>query len=180
MASRASLPSKAHLISTYRSLLRSGLKAVQYSSPAKFAIQQKLRTAFEKPVIGSNASGNENGNGNIGLFNQSAIDNTKQFLDRAAASLGMEHKIVKNLCAVHVFQCRTRYVTKPFSSLWSPHWRINWSNEVPVVADFLYCTMIKKRERPKQKPDRDLTAAFYNEYYETIKLLNKSMNLELR
>jgi hypothetical protein len=82
-------PTHAELLSAYRHLYRSGLRAVQYSSPARYNIRDKLRKSFrtESP---------EN-------FNPDRIGNTIRFLETAAERRGLEHKIVKNLCLVEYY-----------------------------------------------------------------------------
>src|SRR4051794_11389190 len=83
------IPSKAHVYSTYRSLFRAGLRAVQFSTPARYAVRDKLRAAFREAAPS---------------FNQARINNTLQFLRAASIHLGTEHKIVRNLCLVHYWR----------------------------------------------------------------------------
>lgn len=85
-AAAAALPSKETLLHTYRTLYRSGLRAVQYSTPARYAIRDKLRTAFRTRPASA--------------YNQTRIDNTLEFLDSAAKYVGLEHRLVRNLCYV--------------------------------------------------------------------------------
>jgi hypothetical protein len=87
-----SKPTTTQLIHAYRNLFRAGLKAVQYSTPARYSIRDKLRRAFRPP---------EEYRSEKTVFDQEAIDNTVQFLEAAAANKGTEHKIVKNLCDVY-------------------------------------------------------------------------------
>ncbi|KAI5809013.1 hypothetical protein DFH27DRAFT_542128 [Peziza echinospora] len=85
-----SAPSPIAIIHAYRALFRASLVAVQYSKPARYAVRDKLRTAFRsrKPED----------------FNQERIDNTLHFLKAAGERVGMEHRIVRNLCMVHYWQ----------------------------------------------------------------------------
>ncbi|PUU81364.1 hypothetical protein B9Z19DRAFT_1077326 [Tuber borchii] len=82
------------IIRSYRTLYKAGLAAVQYSSPARYSIREKLRKAFRR----SDPS----------RFSQQRIDNTVQFLRTAARRKGMEHRIVKNLCKVAYWQLHSR------------------------------------------------------------------------
>lgn len=88
-------PSRLTILHAYRSLLRAGLVAVQYSTPARYAIRDKLRTAFrERPPTS---------------FNQSRINNTLEFLGAAGQRVGTEHQIVRNLCFVHYWQTHHKF-----------------------------------------------------------------------
>ncbi|OOG01206.1 hypothetical protein ASPCADRAFT_203077, partial [Aspergillus carbonarius ITEM 5010] len=71
------------VVHAYRHLYRQGLKAVNYSTPARHVLRNNLRTAFRS------SSPEE--------LNPRRIANTLQFLQRAADVAGMEHKIVRNL-----------------------------------------------------------------------------------
>lgn len=77
------------LPASYRALYKAGLAAVQHSSPARFAIRDKLRSAFR---------------GGSARFSQQRADNTVAFLRVAARRKGLEHEIVRNLCLVHYWQ----------------------------------------------------------------------------
>ena len=79
-------PSKATIISAYRNLYRSGLHAVQYSKPARYIIRNTLNNAFRKSSVSE--------------FETVKVANTKLFLDNAAKSTGLEHKVIKNLLYV--------------------------------------------------------------------------------
>ncbi|KAK5120914.1 hypothetical protein LTR85_005698 [Meristemomyces frigidus] len=79
-------PSHAEVILAYRHLYKHLLRAVQYSKPARFVVQDRIRTAFRESSPAS--------------FDAYRIDRTLQFLDGAAKSRGLEHKILKNLMFV--------------------------------------------------------------------------------
>ncbi|KAF8474970.1 hypothetical protein BDZ91DRAFT_789206 [Kalaharituber pfeilii] len=83
-------PSRTAVLHAYRALYRQGLKAVQYSAPARYAIRDKLRKSFRQRSQTD--------------FNQKRIDNTLEFLRTAAERVGIEHRIVRNLCHVHFWQ----------------------------------------------------------------------------
>ena len=78
--------SNANLIPAYRNLYRHGLQTLQYSKPARYALRDILREAFRKSPASD--------------FDAKRIGNTILFLQNAAKSKGMEHKIVKNLIFV--------------------------------------------------------------------------------
>ncbi|CUS14051.1 unnamed protein product, partial [Tuber aestivum] len=87
-------PDHTTTIHAYRALYKAGLAAVQYSSPARYSIREKLRKAFR--------------HSDPNRFSQQRIDNTVQFLRTAARRRGMEHSIVKNLCKVAYWQLHSR------------------------------------------------------------------------
>jgi len=70
----------------YRHLFKHTLRAVQYSKPARFVVQDRMRNAFR----GSPPE----------TFDASRIERTLQFLDGATKSKGLEHKVLKNLMFV--------------------------------------------------------------------------------
>lgn len=78
--------SRQEVLRAYRHLSQHLLRAVQYSKPARFVVQDRMRNAFR--------------NASSGTFDRTKIDRTLQFLDGAAKSKGVEHKIVKNLMFV--------------------------------------------------------------------------------
>ncbi|PYI04822.1 DUF1763-domain-containing protein [Aspergillus sclerotiicarbonarius CBS 121057] len=71
------------VVHAYRHLYRQGLKAVNYSTPARYVLRRSLRTTFRS------SSPEE--------LDPQRIANTLQFLQRAADVAGMEHKILRNL-----------------------------------------------------------------------------------
>jgi hypothetical protein len=76
----------AELIHAYRSLLRAGLRAVQFAQPSRTTLTQQLRAGFRDPR---------------GHFDAERVRHTVWFLNAAAQTRGLEHKILKNLCRVH-------------------------------------------------------------------------------
>lgn len=78
------------VISSYRALYKAGLAAVQHSSPARYAVRDKIRAAFRSSTPSQ--------------FSQQRVDNTVEFLQIAAKRKGIEHDIVRNLCMVHYWQ----------------------------------------------------------------------------
>ena len=71
------------IVTSYRNLYRHALRAVQYSSPARFTVRALLRNAYRtgKPTD----------------YDDDKINNTITFLQGAATEKGLEHRIVKNL-----------------------------------------------------------------------------------
>ncbi|KAF2188198.1 DUF1763-domain-containing protein [Zopfia rhizophila CBS 207.26] len=74
------------ILHAYRHLYRQGLRAVQFSKPARYTLRDRLRLAFRK--------------GNATDFNQQKIDNTIEFFRYATIENGLEHKILKNILLV--------------------------------------------------------------------------------
>ncbi|KAK6339066.1 hypothetical protein TWF696_009856 [Orbilia brochopaga] len=147
----AAPPSRLDIIRAYRHLLRAGLRAIQYSSPARYAIRSKLRFAFspESPqninVYSSPASHMPTVFPKT--FSQTRIDNTIRFLNTAATRRGMEHEIVKNLCFVEYGRASQRF---PRAS---------------------------KNLKPEEWEPLNV---LFDEYDDTLRMLNETMQLELR
>lgn len=78
------------IISAYRHLYRQGLKAVNYSTPARHVLVRILRSSFRSTPVSE--------------FNPLKIANTLGFLRRASDIMGLEHKIVKNLVMVRYWE----------------------------------------------------------------------------
>jgi hypothetical protein len=78
----------------YRHLYKAALRAVHYSSPAKYQIRDTMRSAFR--------------NGSVETLNRQKVENTLQFLRRAESHAGMEHKILQNLLHVRYWQNQGR------------------------------------------------------------------------
>ncbi|KAF2708925.1 DUF1763-domain-containing protein [Pleomassaria siparia CBS 279.74] len=70
----------------YRSLYRHGLRAIQFSKPARYTLRDRLRLAFRK--------------GDPAELNMRKIENTLEFLHYATIQNGLEHKILKNLLMI--------------------------------------------------------------------------------
>jgi hypothetical protein len=73
----------SQIVLAYRTLYRTALHAVQYSSPARHIVKATLEKSFR--------------NGTRSDFNAKRIGNTVLFLENAANFRGLEHKILKNL-----------------------------------------------------------------------------------
>lgn len=74
------------VLNAYRHLYQHSLRAVQYSSPARYAVRDRLRRVFRA--------------GKLEDFDAARIQKTIGFLDNAARARGLEHKIVKTLAFV--------------------------------------------------------------------------------
>lgn len=100
------MPNKA-IVHAYRHVLRHGLRAIQFSKPARFTLRDRLRAAFRK--------------GSASDFDQQRIANTLEFLQYAERQNGLEHKVVKNLLFVWWEQDRWgRMKAKPRSRWVTP------------------------------------------------------------
>lgn len=89
------------ITTAYRHLLRAGLRAVQFSKPARFVVRDQLRAAFrEKVAPGATA------------FDVHSVRRTVSFLRAAARERGLEHRILRNLMRVALQ--RQRAVRRPF------------------------------------------------------------------
>ncbi|TKA22230.1 hypothetical protein B0A50_08099 [Salinomyces thailandicus] len=88
MHSHTPLPPNSHkaLFKAYRHLYTHALRAVQYSKPARFVCRDHLRAAFRDSPAQN--------------FQPDRINRTLEFLDGAAKSKGIEHKVLKNLVFV--------------------------------------------------------------------------------
>lgn len=71
------------VVHAYRHLYRQGLKAIHYSTPARYLLLQTLRKAYRSSPAEE--------------FNATKINNTLRFLEQATKVAGMEHRILKNL-----------------------------------------------------------------------------------
>ncbi|KAG5967406.1 hypothetical protein E4U56_000923 [Claviceps arundinis] len=78
--------STTDIIHAYRTLYRTLLQAVQYSSPARYVARDQLRKAFRASPATP--------------FNHEGIKRTIWFLQAAAREKGLEHKVLKNLLRV--------------------------------------------------------------------------------
>ncbi|KAF1919574.1 hypothetical protein BDU57DRAFT_546203 [Ampelomyces quisqualis] len=74
------------VIHAYRHLYRQGLRAVQFSKPARYTLRDRLRLAFRKGCARD--------------LEPQRVANTLEFLLYATKENGIEHKIVKNLLLV--------------------------------------------------------------------------------
>ena len=88
------IANKPQIILAYRTLYRSALHAVQYSKPARYIVRDTLNNAFR--------------NSHPSEFDAKKIGNTVLFLENAARSKGLEHRILKNLVHVRWWQRAAR------------------------------------------------------------------------
>ena len=76
--------SSSSLLQSYRLLLKNGLRAVRFSSPAKYQLKNILRENFRDSPAAA--------------YNERRISNTIGFLERATRNpRGLEHQILKRL-----------------------------------------------------------------------------------
>lgn len=73
------------VVHAYRHLYRCLLRAVQYSSPARYIARDQLRAAFRETPAALDAEG---------------VKRTAWFLEAAGRERGLEHAILKNLLRV--------------------------------------------------------------------------------
>lgn len=78
--------SRQEIVHAYRHLYRQGLRAVQFSKPARFTLRDRIRLAFRRGLAAD--------------YDAHKIKNTLEFLEYATRENGLEHKIVKNLLHV--------------------------------------------------------------------------------
>ncbi|OAA68791.1 mitochondrial carrier protein [Niveomyces insectorum RCEF 264] len=156
--------SNAELVQAFRRLYRSALRAVQYSKPARYVVRDQLRAAFRgqhSPLTASpkhrpagGGGGGDPHTGRAAVFDPEAVRRTVWFLNAAAASRGLEHRIVRNLVLTAYWRRRRAALLQP-----------TWSN---VVA------------RKKEKPVDEIEERAYDHYDLTIQRLNETMGLCLR
>jgi hypothetical protein len=82
------------VLRAYRHLFRAALRAVRYSSPAKYQIRDTMRSAFRT--------------GAAKRLDNQRVQNTLCFLLRAELYAGMEHKILQNLLHVKYWRNQGR------------------------------------------------------------------------
>ncbi|ETS78761.1 hypothetical protein PFICI_08614 [Pestalotiopsis fici W106-1] len=73
------------VLHAYRHLYRHGLRAIQFSKPARFVLRDRLRAAFREKGA---------------QLDQAGVAKTLQFFEAAQGSRGLEHKVLKNLLFV--------------------------------------------------------------------------------
>lgn len=93
------------ILQQYRTILRAGLRAVQYARPARYQIHQKIRAAFETPQ--NLKHGEKCKDSQIKYEPAQSFLNTVDFLNTAARQKGRENDIVKNLCYVEYDNWKT-------------------------------------------------------------------------
>ncbi len=87
-------PSHKDILLAYRHLYKYLLRAIQYSSPSRYVVQDRMRKAFRDSPPEE--------------YDGRRIARTLEFLGYAAKYRGLEHRIVKNL--MHVWFERWRKV----------------------------------------------------------------------
>lgn len=98
-----SSPSKHEILHSYRSLYKGALRAVQFSSPARYTLKSHLRLAY----ISNNAES----------FDPAKIANTLVFFKHAAEERGLEHRLLKGLLHTWWWQEQTRGRKKEYDRL---------------------------------------------------------------
>ncbi|GAB7348436.1 hypothetical protein MBLNU459_g6856t1 [Dothideomycetes sp. NU459] len=93
------MPTNHEVILAYRNLYRHLLRAVQYSKPARYTARDRLRHNFRTNPHST--------------FDAARIARTLEFLDGAARTKGLEHRIVKNLLHVWATKGSLPMNTKP-------------------------------------------------------------------
>ena len=102
---------KPPFLRAYRHLYRGALRAVRYSSPAKYQIRETMRSAFRTEKAES--------------LDQQRLENTMQFLRRAELHAGMEHKILRNLLHVRYWQRQGRRDNRLLVACYQIYYRAN-------------------------------------------------------
>lgn len=110
--------SRNEVLHAYRHLYRHGLRAVQFSKPARYTLRDRLRLAFRK--------------GTPADLNIHKISNTIEFLHYATIENGLEHKILKNLLFVWRNQDRGGYKRLKTQKLW-----VQEDESAPLAAAYL-------------------------------------------
>lgn len=91
------------IIHAYRHLYRHGLRAVQFSKPARYTLRDRLRYAFRRAPAAE--------------FEPQKVQHTLEFLQYATKERGLEHKIVKNLLFVWWIQAKGGRVSRKAGAL---------------------------------------------------------------
>lgn len=89
-------PSASEIRLAYRHIYKYLLQAVQYSKPARYVVQERVRKAFR--------------NSRPEEYDATRIARTLEFLDEAAKIRGLEHRILKNLMHVWWEQRKLPYM----------------------------------------------------------------------
>ena len=88
--------SSREFLHAYRQLYRTSLQAIQYASPARHTLRKLLNTEFRL--------------GDRQYFDPKKIENTLHFLQAAANSRGLEHRIVKSLLHIWWFNGNKKHM----------------------------------------------------------------------
>lgn len=174
--------SREEIIKAYRSLYRSGLRAVQFSKPARYQLRDQLRDAFrskvEPPsaaiVVPSPASA-----ATTARFDPERIRRTVWFLNAAAESRGLEHKIVKNLLHTHFWRRRNAWQSWDKIVKLAP--KKKYVCPLPRLCGVCHVGGDALADRGCLLVYRDpAELEAYKHYDATIAMLNESMGLCLR
>jgi hypothetical protein len=98
-SSASSSSSSQRIVHAYRHLYRAFLRAVQYSTPARHVVRDRLRAAFRPPHGGDAAAAAARAR-----FNPVSVRRTLTFLEYAARHRGVEHRILKNLLHIRYYE----------------------------------------------------------------------------
>lgn len=140
--------SRQQILLAYRHLYQHLLRAVQYAKPQRYVARDRLRNAFRSSERKQ--------------FNAKEIEKTLEFLRGAAASRGMEHRIVKNLMFVW-------WTRSPMGDM-PPMF-------VPTIAFTLSCIKLIIARRNEDAAAR---RAAFTAFDETIRKLNRTMGMCIR
>ena len=106
----SSAVSNAELAKAYRQLYRSGLRAIQFSKPARYVLRDQLRAAFRGQRTRLTSEAN---NAATPKFDAEAVRRTVWFFNAAAASRETEHHVVQNLLITAFFRRRRAQKSQP-------------------------------------------------------------------
>lgn len=85
------MTTKTDVVHAYRHLYRGLLRAVQFSSPARYVARDQLRAAFREAGA---------------VWDAEAAKRTLWFVEAAARERGLEHRVLKNLLAMRLRRVR--------------------------------------------------------------------------
>lgn len=147
------MPTNHELTTAYRHLYRWGLRAIQYSAPARFVLKARIRQAFRE--------------GNRSDFDHAKIGNTLEFLRGATASNGTEHHVLRNLMLCW-------YWEKDF---WRQYRRsalqhVSFSTSMGAQLKYQSLTCHGRDHNAS-----DYRTGSYNAFDHTIRMLNSTMNM---
>lgn len=139
--------SRTDVVTAYRHLYRHSLRAVQYSSPARHVLKDRIRRAFRR--------------GDPEDFDQARVNNTLEFLSAAAISTSIEHHVVRNLMHTWFYEPDFLKEYRRYGKLRLMHRRAA-ANLFRIYRDI---QAIKYR------------ANTYDAFNHTIRMLNESMGM---
>jgi hypothetical protein len=103
------------VLHAYRHLYRQGLRAVQFSKPARYVLRDRLREGFRDRSA---------------RFEPDSIARTLQFFEAATRTSGLEHKVLKNL--LHVAFSRHQPISMKIQTIRS---KVKYDKqELPVLT----------------------------------------------